>query len=83
MALDAWLMNDSMFLLGAGLVLVLRSGIKRLLVQSIRRRRKGHEAFNEAVLVGSFMCNCGPACRTFVEQRYNKPITFKHGHHGA
>jgi hypothetical protein len=76
-------MNDSMLLLGAGLVFVVGFRSQKLLVQSIFRRRGGHEAFNETVLDGSIMCDCRPAYRTFVEQRRNKAIPFRHGDFGA
>ena len=83
MVLDTEVMNDSMPLLGASLVFVVGFRTKKLLLQSIFRGRKGHEAFNETALGDSIMCDCRPAYRTFVEQRRNKPIPFRHGHFGA
>jgi hypothetical protein len=76
-------MNDSMLLLGAGLVFVVGFRTKNLLVQSIFRRRRGCEAFNKTVLDGSIMCDCRPVHRTLVEQRRHKSIAFKHGHYEA
>jgi hypothetical protein len=67
-------MNGSMLLLAFSLVVVMGFRTKKLLAQSIFRRRRRHEAVDETVLDASIICDCRSACTTFVQ-----PIPFRLG----